>query len=475
VGRRTLATFTAYSYGRIIIKKKAMRVKIMKPSKYNRFILLENGDYIIFNAISCAFTKVNKETFDQIEGILQQHEMDNISSATSDSIEEKLKEGSFLVPEDLDELDLLKIHYKKSCFKSHILEIIILPTLACNFNCEYCFVDRHQNSMGEEIENQVGQFVEDLIDRERGAISSLHVQWFGGEPMLAFNNIKYLTRIFTEICKSRGIEYSAFMFTNGSLLKKRLIPEIKKQKITEIMVTIDGPREIHNQRRPFKEGKGSSYDIIISNLKSVISQIRTIINITVDKRNYQTIPTLIEDIRAQGLLNEGSMAKVQFSFVNDSPFCRPDQLFRYDNPDDLKVLISFIDKVGEYGLQHIKLPRLAGSHCIANAMNSYIIDPFGYIFKCYINPKKEHSIGHVSKPLNFFNANNVKIMSFDPFSIEYCRQCEILPLCLGGCVATRLEQGDKTRPICSFWKYGLDSSLKIFVKHFSQKNIHNTK
>lgn len=441
----------------------------MKPSKYNRFIHLDSGDYIIFNAISCAFTKVNKKTFNQIEDILQQHEMNNVSSITSNSIEEKLKEGSFLVPEDLDELNLLKIHYKKSCFKSHILEIIIVPTLTCNFNCEYCFVGREQSSMGREIENQVGQFVENLIDREKGAISSLHVQWFGGEPMLAFNNIKYLTHIFTSICNSRKIEYSAFMFTNGSLLKERLIPEIKKQKITEILVTLDGPRDIHNQRRPFKGGKGSSFDIIISNLKSIIPQIRTTINITVDKSNYQKIPILIEDIRAQGLLNEESMAKVQFSFVNDSPFCRPSQLFRYDNPDDLKILISFIDRVGEYGLQHIKLPRLAGSHCIANAMNSYIIDPFGYIFKCYINPKKDYSIGHVSKPLDFFNVNNVRIMSFDPFSTEYCRQCEVLPLCLGGCVATRLEQVDKIRPICSFWKYGLDSSLKVFVKHFSQR------
>ena len=138
----------------------------------------------------------------------------------------------------------------------------IAPTLDCNFNCEYCFEEsRPPIYMDEKTEKAIIEMI-----KNDSRIRILHIDWYGGEPLMGFDIIE---RISKEILTIKNIQYSASIITNGYLLTEEKIKKLKELRVTDIQVTIDGDRETHNKKRPHIKGFGT-YDVIIENLKNFI-------------------------------------------------------------------------------------------------------------------------------------------------------------------------------------------------------------
>ena len=144
------------------------------------------------------------------------------------------------------------------------LVLTILPTGKCNFKCPYCFESDKsfcRTAMTMEKQNTLLKFVQKVIPKHK----SLTIGWFGGEPLLEPQIIKYLSENLIRMCNARFLPYSSEITTNGFFLDEKTFDMLYKLKIYSYQITIDGVKEHHDKYRIARNGKGT-YDIIMSNL-----------------------------------------------------------------------------------------------------------------------------------------------------------------------------------------------------------------
>ena len=85
---------------------------------------------------------------------------------------------------------------------------------------KYCYEKFENIKMSRETEIAIVEFTEKLLSES--TFKSLHVSWFGGEPLLGLKTIKNLSKKFISICFQNGLDYSASITTNGYLLMNEL-------------------------------------------------------------------------------------------------------------------------------------------------------------------------------------------------------------------------------------------------------------
>lgn len=127
--------------------------------------------------------------------------------------------------------------------------LTISPTMSCNFKCIYCFEKGHTGK-GVMDDFTIDNLIVFLQARLNG-VETLHISWFGGEPLLAMPVIEKLSQKMISFCIAKKIEYSASIITNGYLYKPKIAERLKELKVKKVQITLDGPEETHDNRRPF--------------------------------------------------------------------------------------------------------------------------------------------------------------------------------------------------------------------------------
>ena len=130
------------------------------------------------------------------------------------------------------------------------VQLFFVPHYSCNFSCSYCYQDEYTNpEMGltEEKINAFFSYVDyKFLNRRK------YITLFGGEPLLPGDNYKKLLEYFLSRATERKLDIA--VVTNGYYLAG-YTEILKKARIREIQVTLDGTREVHNARRPLKSKK----------------------------------------------------------------------------------------------------------------------------------------------------------------------------------------------------------------------------
>lgn len=230
----------------------------MKASNYNFFIEHDDDSYLAYNSRSNSLAIIEKENFRKYSDfVLTGKEIDD------SNLVEKLKEGYFLIDDDVDELKILRFQMYKDRMSEHTLSLTIAPTSDCNFRCVYCYEKKsiRKKSMTLEVEDAII----DLIKSVKTTISSMNVAWYGGEPLLRFDVIERLSKRIIQICKENNIQYFSSIVTNGYLLTPEIAKKLAEYQIKNIQVTLDGPKETHDKRRILANGEGS-FEKIINNI-----------------------------------------------------------------------------------------------------------------------------------------------------------------------------------------------------------------
>jgi len=126
----------------------------MKESNYNYFVEYElDNVFLGYNCVSGGLYVFPGKQYDEMKKILK------APDRVEDSIlKEKLIKGRFLIDDDLDELQLLKLRNNTARFNPNGLGLVITPTLFCNFDCPYCYVDRERVTMSPETIAKMKQF-----------------------------------------------------------------------------------------------------------------------------------------------------------------------------------------------------------------------------------------------------------------------------------------------------------------------------
>lgn len=429
----------------------------LKPSQYNHFFRVEE-EVLAYNAFSNSFISLTQTKYEVVEKIL--NDMEGFPWGDEDNINLKnnLHRLGFLIDSHLDEYGILELQNKIGRFSNKILSLTIAPTLNCNFKCSYCFEKRKYDTINQEIESALIKFV----DNKLKFLKLLSVSWFGGEPLLRIDIIERLSEAFNEICIKQNAQYKqGLLITNGYLLDSVMALRLKNIGINGVQITLDGPPSIHNNRRMLISGKGT-FKKIFENIKAICDIISVTVRINIDKENSNDLDGLFKLWEDNGLKE-----KVPFYFgqvQGNSRACADVVSSCYTTKEYSTLLVELIRKTQGMGYKSTVYPFLnKGGSCIADKLNGFVVSPSGKLFKCWeeISEEEDQSIGNICdvelKPQQIMNS--VKYLNYDNFKNIECKQCNIFPICTGGCIYNAINTGENKD--CKFWKYSLEKILQL--------------
>lgn len=284
-----------------------------------------------------------------------------------------LKQAS---PIDADNLKRARLISDKA------FELIILPTEQCNFRCIYCYEDFSIGRMKPEIISGIKA----LLETRCPNLSNLNLSWFGGEPLVAKDIVLNISEYAMSLAsKYSHLHYSGFMTTNAYLLDLNTASALSNVGVKHYQISLDGPREIHDQSRVRADGK-STFDKIWNNLlairdSSLPVNILLRIHFTPDTVNY--LEPLLEDIKREFLLD--SRFSVFFKGIEHlgGPNDASIQIFsEADKNAAIKILEAKL-----FG-NNLKSPQNAAVPdnpvCYAARPNSLVIRANGKVGKCTV-------------------------------------------------------------------------------------------
>ncbi len=284
----------------------------------------------------------------------------------------------------------------------------------------------------------------------------LSLDFYGGEPLLAIDRIRYIARALRPFVEEQGGVFEFALVTNGSLLTGKTTEDLVGYGLWGAKVTIDGPPEIHNQCRPFKNG-APSFDVIIKNVKESCSITTVGLGGNFTAANFRTFPGLF-DIFAEHDLTPDKVGVIQFGPVvqiNDE-FGNPD--FRegcatIKEPWLVEASLFLREETLKRGYRP---PKVLPSPCAVEIDDMFTVHYDGTIYKCGgLIGHEEFAAGDVwSGMRDFRKAYNLELWKDSPA----CRECRYLPLCFGGCRYLKYQQeGNMTGLDCM--KTYLDAAL----------------
>jgi uncharacterized protein len=145
-----------------------------------------------------------------------------------------------------------------------------------------------------------------LISNRIDKLDQLYLSWFGGEPLAAADIVLDLSSHAARLAaKHPKLSYRAGITTNGYLLNQTLIDQMAAARIVDFQITLDGPKEIHNQRRLRADGSGT-FDKIWNNLlllKASLHPFKILIRAHFDRDTVECLDPLIQDLKREFIID----------------------------------------------------------------------------------------------------------------------------------------------------------------------------
>ena len=402
----------------------------MKSSKYNLFISTDKKDeYILYNTLTCSAFIVDEQVKNTLE---------NTESIGENIFDEKyfetLKEANIIIDDKVNERNILRVLREDSKFHKSYMKFVVLTTYACNLACPYCFEGKgtiHTKTMTSDFVKRFIKFVKNMVEEYNR--KTIDVTLFGGEPLLNLDGCFEILDSLFMWCKERGVEFKPGLITNGTLLNQEIIDKFVKYGMYFIQITLDGPKEVHDKRRMYKGGKGTYDDIIESLVMVKKSDIPLQLLVNVDKSNWRSLEKLFDDLIDNGLggliLPIEPVYSVTDACAGYAPLCL--------KSEEIGKITSKLWRLAyKKGFQLPLTPNRFPLWCGSEFRFSFVVDSFCDVYKCVsFLGKKEHCIGSIGEDGNITRIRYpyYDLMARDPFSMDACRDCRLLPMCGGGC------------------------------------------
>lgn len=441
-----------------------------KLSRYNFFLPDENsGKVMVFNALSNGLGLLEKETYQLlINGDAGIESL--INNKDGYDVLEKLKKGYVIVNSSFDELEFLKAKFNMIKFSQPALGLTVVTTLDCNLRCQYCYQGEPPKKYADtETEDGIMNFIRDRTAKT--SYKQVHVTWYGGEPLLNIKFIYSLSEKILKLCKEQHMNYQAMIVTNGTILNRAIVKKLKKYHVTGLQLTIDGPQEVHDKRRPFSNPVKSSYKMIMRNIESVLGIIPIQVRINVDKTNSEAVIVLLEEFEKRDWLKNSRDISFYIGYTRDwTTKCSHVISDCFSMREYSQAEISFQKLLLAKGMNLNNLyPVNRFFSCGAISPHSYVIDPGGELHKCWSDVGNANAyIGDVKHPVSLYG-KLLDWLSFDPLREgSLCRECEFFPLCAGGCPYVAIHQKEKmaedSHYNCTPWKILMREKIDVFLK-----------
>lgn len=302
------------------------------------------------------------------------------------------------------------------------LNITLTMTYSCNLSCKYCYL-KHLRGDGHKFPAQDAvNWIKKKIGQTR--VRTLFVSFFGGEPLIEYDRILFVSTNLDEFCKSVGVDYQFDIATNGTLLKSSQMSSLIPLGLKSVNVTIDGDKNVHDRKRPFRNGRGS-FEKIMSNLIKVTRNVKeTPINLIVNIRenSQDAVMSLIKAIADKGLKIEGMRFKPIFETEEKKAISNC--LFP---PGFVHLYRKLAEFASQNGFKVDDNPPVG--ICGFFRRNTFVIGPDGEIYPCTpFLGNQDYSMGCIMDggKRRKFRRNGLKLP-------QKCYNCAYAPICAGGC------------------------------------------
>jgi uncharacterized protein len=289
-----------------------------------------------------------------------------------------------------------------------------------------------------------------MVVRREG-LRDLTVYYFGGEPFYAWDLVQFADTKGRELAKELGVSYRSECATNGFMPEEHAV--WVAQHLSFVVVSLDGPAELHDRHRPAASGCGT-YETITRTLRVFEAEgLPYAIRCNVDSENVERLPEITDyfcrtfrpvKINIEPLVVYGRCLKTGLQHPEPSTF------------------VNAVVEAGRVARQHkveLKLTtaqpdRLAQSNC-AMVEDSFIVAPDGLVSSCYMANHRgseyvgDYAFGEIDAASHTVQINQAKldrVRSYGVANIPRCQHCFAKWHCSGGCRLFQTPPNCRTSP-----------------------------
>lgn len=312
----------------------------------------------------------------------------------------------------------------------------------CNLACRYCFAEEGEYHGRRALMSfEVGKKALDFLIANSGNRKNLEVDFFGGEPLMNWQVVKDLVQYGREQEVLHGKKFRFTLTTNGVLLKDDMLEFINRE-MANVVLSIDGRKEVHDHMRPFRKGQGS-YDMVVPKFIKIAD--------SRNQTNYYARGTFTHENLdfSKDVLHLADLGFKQISVEpvvaeeNESYAIKQEDLSRiYEEYDVLAKEMIRREKEGKgFNFFHFMID-LEGGPCVAKRLSGcgsgteYLaVTPWGDFYPCHQFVGEEGFLmGNVEDGVTNMSVRD-EFKLCNVYAKDKCRNCFAKFYCSGGCAA----------------------------------------
>lgn len=409
------------------VNMQKVEVSEMKPSLYNLFLTLENGDFLVYNCLHDKVAVIDGETRAALaDGSIEDEEIQNAMVQTG-----------FLTGDDVDELKIVRSRRREAIARNYAQQVGIsyVLTYQCNLACTYCYEQGIRSLGGMMDRNTIDTIIHFLTQRveSKPSLRRIVTRLYGGEPLLNWEGCVHILSETDRIAAEHSLQTHVSLITNSTLFQDFMWEVLSSHGMGKLQITLDGCVEDHNQRRITPQGKGTYTTIMESIGKALDAGIVPEIRVNLDEKNYKRVGLLFDDLKERGY---GDVT-IQVGIVSGLQMHCPSDRLNCLKPTLLSKVLPYVWEQAE-SRQFTLFEEPIGKpiYCQFDLLDFFVIDPFLDVYKCWdLIGMKEHRIGRLSGGTFLKEYPYFDVTSRDVTLFNGCRECDILPVCSGSCAA----------------------------------------
>ena len=352
---------------------------------------------------------------------------------------------------------------------------------SCNLNCEYCFASQGKYS-GERalMSFETGKRALDFLIENSGSRRNLEVDFFGGEPLMNWQVVKDLVLYARSIEKEHKKNFRFTLTTNGMLIDDDVI-DFSNKEMSNVVLSLDGRKEIHDRFRVDYEGRGS-WDRIVPKFQELVKS-RGGKNYYMRGTFTHANPDFLEDIKVMLDLgfNELSMEPVVCKDTDPSALTEEDIAIVCDQYEKLAELMLERHREGRPFTFYHYMIDLKGGPCIYKRISGcgsgteyMAVTPWGDLYPChqFVGDEK-FRLGDIWKGVTNTEVRD-EFKACNVYSREECRDCWAKLYCSGGCAANAYHASGSVRGIykkgCVLFKKRMECAIMLEASKLLENN-----
>ena len=330
----------------------------------------------------------------------------------------------------------------------------------CNLNCSYCFASQGKYHGDRAVMSfEVGKRALDFLIENSGTRRNLEVDFFGGEPLMNFDVVKQLVEYARSIEKEKNKNFRFTLTTNGVLIDDDVI-DFANREMSNVVLSLDGRKEVHDKFRVDYLGKGS-WETIVPKFQKLV-----------EKRGGKDYymrgtfthhnPDFLEDIKTMLDLgfNELSMEPVVCASGDPSELTQEDLPVVLKQYEDLANLMIEKREQGKPFTFYHYMIDLKGGPCIYKRISGcgsgteyMAVTPWGDLYPCHqFVGEEKFKLGDIWQGVNNKPVQD-EFMACNVYAREDCKDCWAKLYCSGGCAANAYHA---TGSVKGVYKYGCE-------------------